>query len=63
MHSQNYGYHAKKGKFGYVKKTAMKFDKKLLLINKYGNKKALLHSGDNPSSYEVEEEHEKDDDK
>lgn len=41
MRLQKYGYHAKKGKFGYVKKTAKKFDKSLLLSKKYGNKKAL----------------------
>ena len=45
MRLQKYGYHAKKGKFGYVKKTAKKFDKSLLLSKKYGGKKALLHSG------------------
>lgn len=60
MRLQKYGYHAKKGKFGYVKTTAKKFDKKLLLSKKYGSKKALLHSGgDNPISPEVEENDDK----
>jgi len=45
MRLQKYGYHAKKGKFGYVKKTAKKFDKSVLLSKKYGGKKAVLHSG------------------
>ena len=59
MRLQKYGYHAKKGKFGYVKKTAKKFDKKLLLSKKYGNKKAALHKGgrshDDSGEDEVEE--------
>jgi hypothetical protein len=61
MRLQKYGYHAKKGKFGYVKKTAKKFDKKLLLSKKYGNKKAVLHSGGEGGDDAIDEDEDDED--
>jgi hypothetical protein len=61
MRLQKYGYHAKKGKFGYVKKTAKKFDKKLLLSKKYGNKKAVLHSGGEGGDETISNDEDEDD--
>jgi hypothetical protein len=61
MRLQKYGYHAKKGKFGYVKKTAKKFDKKLLLSKKYGNKKGVLHSGGEGGDETISNDEDEDD--
>jgi hypothetical protein len=56
MRLQKYGYHAKKGKFGYVKKTAKKFDKSLLLSKKYGGKKAVKGGGEEEAKVDEDNE-------